>query len=35
MKESRLADSFLFFYQFGMHHGDLVGRPAKTDEAEL
>jgi hypothetical protein len=30
MKESRLADPFLFFDQFGMHHGDLAGRPAKT-----
>ncbi len=35
MQETVLADPAPAFHQFGMHHGDLAGRTAEADEAEL
>jgi len=35
VQKSRLAEPLAFFHQFGVHDGDLAGRPAEADESEL
>ena len=35
VQEAALGNPAPPFDQFGMHHGDLAGRPAEADEAEL
>jgi hypothetical protein len=35
VKKSSFADPAFFLDQFGVHDGDLTGRPAEADEAEF
>ena len=35
VRETRLVDPFLLVHQDAMHHGDLPGRPAEIDAADL